>query len=358
MILPLQPTDVPGVYRRSSKFVVIHRAEGRQRKQAADTLAEAKAVKLRRDGEARRCTSSACPGWIATRAAGVTGVRANTRREYRRLLINFALTYFDREVRVRDLDHAAVQHFVDWLTTRPGRDGRLCDRLIANALTPLRLALDAAVAEGLLDTNPAKDVVLPRRRAGRAWSMRERRYLTRGELTRLLDEVPAKWRSLFELLAATGLRISEAIGLRWSDLVLDGRRRSCRCAARSSRARDRRAQVSPRRTAHRVHARVGRAVLRAYRPGGAADDAFVFAGRNGAAADYRVRPSNSPSRRTESGTATMAHNRCPRSSHRCTSTTTRTKRELARVAGKELPGAARRRHAGRPRERSRCADRH
>jgi hypothetical protein len=51
--LPLQPTDVPGVYRRSSKFVVVHRAEGRQRKQAADTLAEAKAVKLRRDGEAR-----------------------------------------------------------------------------------------------------------------------------------------------------------------------------------------------------------------------------------------------------------------------------------------------------------------
>jgi hypothetical protein len=58
-------------------------------------------------------------------------VRANTRREYRRLLINFALTYFDREVRVRDPDRAAVQHFVDWLTTRPGRDGRLCDRSIA-----------------------------------------------------------------------------------------------------------------------------------------------------------------------------------------------------------------------------------
>jgi integrase len=38
-----------------------------------------------------------------------------------------------------------------------------------------------------------------------------------------LEAVPAKWRPLFELLAATGLRISEAIGLRWSDLVLDGR---------------------------------------------------------------------------------------------------------------------------------------
>jgi integrase len=138
------------------------------------------------------------------------------------VLVNFALTYFDREVRVRDLDRAAVQRFVDWLTMQPGRDGRLCDRSISNALTPLRLALDAAVAEGLLDANPAEQIVLPRRRAGRAWSTRERRFLTRAELVRLLDEVPVKWRSLFELLAATGLRISEAVGLRWSDLVLNG----------------------------------------------------------------------------------------------------------------------------------------
>src|SRR5215218_5903014 len=105
--------------------------------------------------------------------SGHDSVRANTRREYRRLLVNFALPYFDREVRVRDLDRAAGQQFVDWLTTRPGRAGRLCDRSIANALTPLHLALDAAVAEALLDANPAEQVVLPRRRAGRAWSTRE-----------------------------------------------------------------------------------------------------------------------------------------------------------------------------------------
>ena len=38
MVLPLQPTEVPGVYRRGSRFVVVYRAEGRQRKQSADTL--------------------------------------------------------------------------------------------------------------------------------------------------------------------------------------------------------------------------------------------------------------------------------------------------------------------------------
>src|SRR4051812_5601767 len=53
MVLPLEPTDVPGVYRRGSKFVVVYRVEGRQRKQSFDTLADARAIKLERDGEAR-----------------------------------------------------------------------------------------------------------------------------------------------------------------------------------------------------------------------------------------------------------------------------------------------------------------
>jgi integrase len=220
MVLPLEPTAMPGVYRRGSKFVAVYRAEGRQRKQSANTLADAKAIKMQRDGEARAerrgpTLHAFSLSWLDRYAGtGHDSVGANTRREYRRLLVNFALTYFDGEVRVRDLDRAAVQHFVDWLTTRPGRDGRLCDRSVANVLTPLRLALDAAVADGLLDANPAEQIVLPRRRAGRAWALRERRYLTRAELVRLLDEVPSKWRPLFELLAATGLRISEAVGLR------------------------------------------------------------------------------------------------------------------------------------------------
>ncbi|HKR98843.1 MAG TPA: tyrosine-type recombinase/integrase, partial [Candidatus Dormibacteraeota bacterium] len=223
--------------------------------------------------------------WIDRYAgSGHDSVRANTRREYRRLLVNFALTYFDREVRVRGLDRAAVQHFVDWLTTRPGRAGRLCDGSIANALTPLRLALDAAVAEGLLKANPAEHVVLPRRRAGRAWSARERRFLTRAEVVGLLDEVPAKWRPLFELLAATGLRISEAIGLRWSDLVLDGRAPHLHVR----RAIVKRATVAPKsRHGARVIplTRELAATLRAHRPREATDDAFVFPGRDGGACD-------------------------------------------------------------------------
>jgi integrase len=242
MVLPLEPTDVPGVYRRGSKFVVVYRVDGRQRKQSADTLTDARAIKLQRDGEARAqrrgpTLHEFSLSWLDRYAgAGHDSVRANARREYRRLLVKFALTYFDREVRVRDLDRAAVQQFVDWLTTRPGRAGRLCDRSIANALTPLRLALDAAVAEGLLAANPAEQVVLPRRRAGRAWSTRERRFLTRAELMRLLDEAPSGGRC-FSCLPRPGcgsLRRPACAGATSSSM---SRHRICGCAERSSKAR-------------------------------------------------------------------------------------------------------------------------
>jgi hypothetical protein len=66
MLLPLEPTDVPGVYRRGSKFVVVYRADGRQHKQAHEfTLS-----------------------WLDRYAGtGHDSVRISTRREYRRLLV-------------------------------------------------------------------------------------------------------------------------------------------------------------------------------------------------------------------------------------------------------------------------------
>jgi integrase len=50
------------------------------------------------------------------------------------------------------------------------------------------------------------------------------RALTRQELASFLLVVDGRWRLFFELLASTGLRVSEAFALRWRDLVLDGSR--------------------------------------------------------------------------------------------------------------------------------------
>ena len=93
--LPLDRTDEPGIYRRGSKYVVVYRVEGRQRKQYADTLAEARAIKVERDGEARALRRGPTLhgfslSWLDRYAgAGHDSVRANTRREYRRLLVKF-----------------------------------------------------------------------------------------------------------------------------------------------------------------------------------------------------------------------------------------------------------------------------
>jgi hypothetical protein len=54
-------------------------------------------------------------------------------------------------------------------------------------LTPLRAVLDAAVAAGLLERNPAASVVLPRRRSGRAFTLDTYGHLLDGDLGPALE---------------------------------------------------------------------------------------------------------------------------------------------------------------------------
>jgi integrase len=149
---------------------------------------------------------------------GQDTVREATRVEYRRLLSTFALSYFPAETRVGELTYTALKGFMVWLRSRPGPRGRLSERSIRNAVTPLRLCLRCAHEEGLIGADVVEALALPRRRTQR---VPEGRFLTRAQLTRLLAEIPEQWRPFFGLLASTGLRVSEAIALRWRDLELD-----------------------------------------------------------------------------------------------------------------------------------------
>jgi integrase len=56
------------------------------------------------------------------------------------------------------------------------------------------------------------------RRRGEGEDHVEAKAMTRAELHRVLAATPERWRLLFELLAKTGLRISEALGLEWADV--------------------------------------------------------------------------------------------------------------------------------------------
>jgi hypothetical protein len=79
--------------------VAIYRREGRRCKEAAATFAEARAIKLARDAEARALRQGPtlhdyALAWVSGHAGtGHDSVRERTREEYGRLLATFALAY-------------------------------------------------------------------------------------------------------------------------------------------------------------------------------------------------------------------------------------------------------------------------
>ena len=93
--------------------------------------------------------------------------------------------------------------------------GDLAAKTVNNALGTLVVCLNAAVEDGLLAANPA--LRAERLPAGHI----ERDYLRLDEIPLYLDACSAVYRPLAELLIGTGLRVSEALALRVSDLELD-----------------------------------------------------------------------------------------------------------------------------------------
>jgi integrase len=146
------------------------------------------------------------------------------------VLDQYVLPHFPERTRLTEVTPSRVAAFVGWLcqqtrpaTTKaePKRRVPISDSTVRNIIAPLRACLATAVREGLIRSNPARDVDLPHRPTA-AESDEEVRALGRGELATLLQLLPARWRTFFWLLAATGLRVSEAIALQWRHLDLDG----------------------------------------------------------------------------------------------------------------------------------------
>jgi integrase len=104
---------------------------------------------------------------------------------------------------------------------------RLVDRLGAAGLAPATVTgtvgilsglLRYAVKSGLLDRNPVRD--LDRDDRPGSTRLTEPRYLTAGELEQLLARLSPTFRPVACVCTFAGLRISEALGLRWRDVDL------------------------------------------------------------------------------------------------------------------------------------------
>jgi integrase len=92
----------------------------------------------------------------------------------------------------------------------------LADSTIRQTYTVLRAALDGAVRDGLLATNPAVVVKRP------GIARREAKHASAVDVTMLLKCAEGlRYRNVLVLIAATGLRRGEALALHWSEVDLD-----------------------------------------------------------------------------------------------------------------------------------------
>lgn len=227
MAAPLEKTRTPGVYKRGSRYVVPYRVNGKQRWETFSTEGEARRAKAARQTDIERgefversrvTLHEYAREWVERyQGRGRRGFREETRAEYRRLLEQRILPAFPERRRLTEITPVEI---AEWI-------GRLAeeiesDRTIRNILTPLRACLATAVREGILRTNPARDIDLPARVRIDDDDEGPVKAMTTGELSTLLALIPVGWQPLFQLLACTGLRISETLALEWRHVQLDG----------------------------------------------------------------------------------------------------------------------------------------
>jgi integrase len=239
----LTKTSTPGIFRRHQRdcpggrcecaYAVAWRHRGRQSMETFPTLAAAREAKARREAGERRPASREpfedyARQWIVTyRGRTSRGLSERTRAIYRRDMERWAIPHF-RGCRLDEIEPPDVRAFIGHLD-----DAGLRANTIRSIMAPVKAMYATAVEDGAIRANPTVNVRIGLGRRAQEPG-REVRAMTRAELSDVLGHIPEQWRLLFELLAHTGLRISEAIGLTWADVGLGSnprllvRRQDCR----------------------------------------------------------------------------------------------------------------------------------
>ena len=113
---------------------------------------------------------------------------------------------------MRDLDAPAVR---DWLHELE-RKGR-AQRTITKAKVALSAMLACAAEDGDIGSNPATAArYVPSSRQEKP----KPKNLTAADVRAVLNAMPERWQAFFFLLAQTGVRIGELLGLRWRNVHL------------------------------------------------------------------------------------------------------------------------------------------
>lgn len=233
----LRKTKTPGVYKRVDGagnvvgYVAVIEVAGKQRKRGARTYGAARQIKRdsetdRDRGELQEPTTITflhfLDEWVERyRGQGRRGFRENTRDEYRRIIRQYLRPYFSEKLKLVEVNTYRLARFADWLADDDEQGKRLSDSTIANIVIVPRAALSTAQREGLIRHNPGQGLTLPHREPI-AEEEEVIKVFSREQVAAVLAMAPNEHKVLFELLATTGLRISEAIGLQRLHLQLDG----------------------------------------------------------------------------------------------------------------------------------------
>ncbi len=231
----LEKTSVPGIYRRHAggckgygrckcPYVVRWKERGQEHKQMFATFELAREFKanLGSGKGTRRPQSSLTVAtyyetWFpAYRGRTSRGLEKSTRREYE---ISFRLHILPLpigRIRMRELAAPDVR---DWLRQLERRDAT--PSTIRRAKAALSVMLASAVEDGDLGSNPAAGVrYVPSDTAKRQHRKPPPRALTAEDVMAILAAMPVSWRAFFTLLAQTGVRIGELLGLTWEHIHL------------------------------------------------------------------------------------------------------------------------------------------
>lgn len=197
----------------------IKRAVGPSGQEAQRRLNEAQALAAVQAG-AQRTTSTEMFGVVADRwlAQKKPRIEASTHNDYEIHLRKRLKPAFG-DLKLRQITRAKIESYL----AGQNANGKLSRRTVNDSLIPLRQILGAAVREGVLATNPAKnddrDQPLELR-----YERPTMHFLNREQALAYLDSCEGWYRTLAETVIGAGLRIGEAIALEWRDSRL-GRQR-------------------------------------------------------------------------------------------------------------------------------------
>lgn len=218
-------TDTPGIYRRGKRYVAITYDRGRRIKTTHDTKAEA--CKARAQRSLRPCAAGHerfedyVERWLVEyRGRTAHGLAPSTREAYAWTMRVYVVPYF-RGRRIGDIGRADVKRFVDHLAQlapRQRQQGatRLAASTIRRIITPLKAMLAEAYELEVIPTDAARVRVVVRRDRAPVCTPKT---MTREQIALLMTRLDPRDRLLVLLLRWTGMRVAEALGLRWEDFT-------------------------------------------------------------------------------------------------------------------------------------------